>query len=99
MNTGQSKLPPRVWCLVALSLASSNIVLAQTSSSDTVLIVPHTHWEGAVFKTREEYLEVGLPNILKAIYLLKKYPNYRRPGPDVLRSSFHSALSLRGCGI
>src|SRR5207245_9825179 len=25
-------------------------------------IVPHTHWEGAVFKTREEYLDVGLPN-------------------------------------
>jgi alpha-mannosidase len=51
---------------------------AQTSSKqDTVLIVPHTHWEGAVFKTREEYLEEGLPNILKALYLLKKYPNYR----------------------
>jgi len=42
-----------------------------------VYIVPHTHWEGAVFKTREEYLEIGLPHILKALYLLKKYPEYR----------------------
>jgi len=30
-----------------------------------------------VFKTREEYLEIGLPNILKALYLLNKYPDYR----------------------
>ncbi len=43
----------------------------------TLWIVPHTHWEGAVFKTREEYLEVGLPNILKALYLLRTYPEYR----------------------
>ena len=97
MNTGQSKLPPRVWCLVALSLASSNIVLAQTSSSDTVLIIPHTHWEGAVFKTREEYLEVGLPNILKALYLLKKYPNYRFVLDQMCYvRPFLRALSLRG---
>src|SRR5258707_10752758 len=44
---------------------------------DVVLVIPHTHWEGAVFKTREEYLEIGLPHIVKALYLLKKYPNYR----------------------
>ena len=44
---------------------------------ELVLVVPHTHWEGAVFKTREEYLEIGLPNIEKALYLLKKYPDYR----------------------
>jgi len=49
----------------------------QAPSRDQVLIIPHTHWEGAVFKTREEYLEEGLPNILKALYLLKKYPDYR----------------------
>lgn len=42
-----------------------------------VFVIPHTHWEGAVFKTREEYLEIGLPHIVKALYLLKKYPNYR----------------------
>jgi alpha-mannosidase len=46
-------------------------------SRDVVLVIPHTHWEGAVFKTREEYLDIGLPNIVKALYLLKKYPDYR----------------------
>ena len=40
-------------------------------------IIPHTHWEGAVFKTREEYLDIGLPNILKALNLLSAYPDYR----------------------
>jgi len=50
---------------------------ARAASPDTVYVVPHTHWEGAVFKTREEYLEMGLPNIVKALYLLKKYPEYR----------------------
>ncbi|MBV9938722.1 MAG: hypothetical protein JO150_09480, partial [Acidobacteriaceae bacterium] len=50
---------------------------AQLPSKEVVLIIPHTHWEGAVFKTREEYLKEGLPNILKALYLLKKYPEYR----------------------
>jgi len=43
----------------------------------TLWIIPHTHWEGAVFKTREEYLEIGLPHILTALSLLRKYPNYR----------------------
>src|SRR3989441_464380 len=39
--------------------------------------IPHTHWEGAVFKTREGYLEMGLPHILKALQLLKQYPDYK----------------------
>src|SRR6266446_7690035 len=43
----------------------------------TLYYIPHTHWEGAVFKTREEYLEMGLPNILKALHLLKMYPEYK----------------------
>jgi alpha-mannosidase len=43
----------------------------------TFWLIPHTHWEGAVFKTREEYLEMGLPNILTALRLLKEHPNYR----------------------
>src|SRR3954471_15087227 len=43
----------------------------------TFWIIPHTHWEGAVFKTREEYLEMGLPNILKAVKLLKEQPEFR----------------------
>jgi alpha-mannosidase len=43
----------------------------------TFWLIPHTHWEGAVFKTREEYLEMGLPHILTAIRLLKEHPEYR----------------------
>src|SRR5271167_4939532 len=43
----------------------------------TFWIIPHTHWEGAVFKTREEYLEMGLPHILQALRLLKAQPSYR----------------------
>jgi len=50
---------------------------ADTAQLPTFWIIPHTHWEGAVFKTREQYLEMGLPHILKALYLLKKQPNYR----------------------
>src|SRR5689334_17864675 len=67
--------------LPLLALVVSNDVpnapAAPPPAQDVVLVVPHTHWEGAVFKTREEYLEIGLPNILKALYLLKKYPDYR----------------------
>src|SRR5438309_6691460 len=46
-------------------------------AEDTFWVIPHTHWEGAVFKTREEYLEMGLPNILKALHLLRTQPSYR----------------------
>ncbi len=49
---------------------------AETSPA-VFYFIAHTHWEGAVFKTREEYLEMGLPNILRALELLKKYPDYR----------------------
>src|ERR1043166_3277515 len=48
-----------------------------TSEKPTLYYIPHTHWEGAVFKTREEYLEMGLPHILKALYLLDKYPEFK----------------------
>ncbi len=55
------------------------LTCAQSSqpSPDTALVIPHTHWEGAVFKTREEYLEIGLPHILKALTMLTIYPEYR----------------------
>jgi alpha-mannosidase len=43
----------------------------------TLWIIPHTHWEGAVFKTREEYLEIGLPHILTALSLLRTHPEFR----------------------
>ncbi len=39
--------------------------------------IGHTHWEGAVFKTRAAYLDVGLPNILRALHLLQADPRYR----------------------
>ena len=42
----------------------------------TLWIIPHTHWEGAVFQTREGYLKMGLPHILKALDLLRRYPDY-----------------------
>ena len=44
---------------------------------DTFYFIPHTHWEGAVFQTRAEYLELGLPNILRALRLLAAHPGYR----------------------
>ena len=46
-------------------------------SLDTFFFIPHTHWEGAVFKTREQYLEMGLPHILLALRLLETCPEYR----------------------
>src|SRR6266581_4157154 len=52
-------------------------VAAQTQPNSqakpSLWIVPQTHWEGAVFKTREEYLEIGLPHILTVLSLLRKY--------------------------
>lgn len=48
-----------------------------SSPKPTLWVIPHTHWEGAVFKTREEYLQIGLPNILKALYLLGTHPEDR----------------------
>jgi len=50
---------------------------AAAAEKDTFFLIPHTHWEGAVFKTRGEYLDMGLPNILRAMKLLKAHPNYR----------------------
>jgi alpha-mannosidase len=47
------------------------------AAKDVFFFIPHTHWEGAVFKTRDEYLDMGLPNILRALQLLKAHPNYR----------------------
>jgi alpha-mannosidase len=49
----------------------------QRQALETFWLIPHTHWEGAVFKTREAYLAMGLPNILTALRLLREHPNYR----------------------
>jgi alpha-mannosidase len=62
-------------CLPSLSAAAVDAGAKQ--GSPTFWLIPHTHWEGAVFKTREEYLEIGLPHILTAVRLLKEHPNYR----------------------
>jgi alpha-mannosidase len=86
MNYFHSALPERggrrkrtgmAWGLAALIGLLPHGGAAKAASPDIVYVIPHTHWEGAVFKTREEYLEMGLPNIVKALYLLKKYPEYR----------------------
>jgi alpha-mannosidase len=50
---------------------------AKDTAKPVLWILPHTHWEGAVFKSREDYLEMGLPHILTALRLLKQYPAYR----------------------
>jgi alpha-mannosidase len=49
----------------------------KTPVQQTLWVIPHTHWEGAVFKTREEYLDIGLPHILTALSLLRAHPEYR----------------------
>jgi len=69
-------------CLIAacctLSLATSSFADEPSAAKkETFWDIQHTHWEGAVFKTREEYLEMGLPNILKAMRLLREQPGYR----------------------
>ncbi len=65
--------------LIALPFPSPPALADEPSSTKkgTFWVIPHTHWEGAVFKTREEYLEMGLQNIVKAMRLLKEQPEYR----------------------
>ncbi len=53
------------------------MAIDQRHDKDTFFFIPHTHWEGAVFKTREAYLDMGLPNISRALALLKQHPTYR----------------------
>jgi alpha-mannosidase len=80
----------RLWLLVVASglLSATHDGAAQAhdpsgkqitppTSEQVLYYIPHTHWEGAVFKTREEYLEMGLPHILQALALLKRYPDYK----------------------
>ncbi|MCL2813376.1 MAG: hypothetical protein FWD23_02120 [Oscillospiraceae bacterium] len=42
-----------------------------------VYFVPHTHFDAEVFLTREEYLSWGFSNILDALKLLEKEPEYK----------------------
>src|SRR5258706_11276197 len=66
-----------LFALMHLLPASSGAESSTVNTNETFWLIPHTHWEGAVLQTREEYLEMGLPNILTAVPLLKEYPNYR----------------------
>lgn len=63
--------------LTLLSCHAASAADSPPATKPTFWVIPHTHWEGAVFKTREQYLEMGLPNILKALRLLKTQPDYR----------------------
>jgi alpha-mannosidase len=64
--------------LACSSAARSDEPAVKTpASKDVFFVIPHTHWEGAVFLTREEYLNAGLQNIIRALRLLKAYPAYR----------------------
>ncbi len=72
------KLNPRlVMILAAASLVAHTEEPSKPMNQETLWVIPHTHWEGAVFKTREEYLQMGLQNILKALHLLQTQPSYR----------------------
>jgi alpha-mannosidase len=51
--------------------------MPEDPNEPTFYLIPHTHWEGAVFQTRDAYLDLGLPNILRALALLEAYPDYR----------------------
>ncbi|HXE53339.1 MAG TPA: glycoside hydrolase family 38 C-terminal domain-containing protein, partial [Tepidisphaeraceae bacterium] len=62
--------------IVCSSTAHAGDAPDANTKRDTFWIIPHTHWEGAVFMTREEYLDVGLPHIVEALRLLKEHPNY-----------------------
>ncbi len=44
---------------------------------DRLYVIPHTHYDAAVFKTRAEYLDMGLPHILYALQCLQDDPRYR----------------------
>ena len=81
--TGFRRFPVVLFFLATLLLPPS-VLGAEPSAeppasgkTQTLWFIPHTHWEGAVFKTREEYLDIGLPNILRALKLLKDHPDYR----------------------
>src|SRR6202453_2307067 len=65
--------------LFAILRAGIAVATPPQNSPDqkTLWIIPHSHWEGAVFKTREEYLEMGLINISTALHLLAEHPEYR----------------------
>lgn len=77
---------PKAWpwltiCFAVILMFSTVTRISAQAKADvskqTLYYIPHTHWEGAVFKTREEYLQMGLPNLLQALRLLKEFPEYK----------------------
>src|SRR6266446_1663633 len=75
----RSRMSIVTFLVIALLLQRGSLS-AQTqphTSKQTLYYIPHTHWEGAVFFTREEYLNMGLSHILTALNLMKKYPEYK----------------------
>ncbi len=63
--------------VVVCGSATATAQPGDPASKPALYYIPHTHWEGAVFKTRDEYLEMGLPHILQALSLLKRYPEFK----------------------
>ena len=59
------------------SAADQQVATQPAGKAQTFWYIPHTHWEGAVFKTREEYLQMGLPNILLVMEMLERHPDYK----------------------
>ncbi|MFV1963962.1 MAG: glycoside hydrolase family 38 C-terminal domain-containing protein, partial [Pirellulaceae bacterium] len=66
-----------LWLPPAVLGAEPSDQASASEKTKTLWFIPHTHWEGAVFKTRDEYLDIGLPIILKVLKLLKEHPDYR----------------------
>src|SRR5689334_3912090 len=59
------------------SAAADPDAAPNSGQKQTLYYIPHTHWEGAVFKTREQYLQMGIPRILQVLRMLKEYPDYK----------------------
>src|SRR5437867_10776731 len=65
--------------LLVSALALPSIMggaFAQAQPKQTLYYIPHTHWEGAVFFTRDEYLDMALHHLLTMLSLMKKFPEY-----------------------
>ena len=82
MKTFSCNLASFPLCLVVVAVLCGRTAIAagpagEAPVPDVLFLIPHTHWEGGFFETREGYLKIGLPNILRALKLLKEHPNYR----------------------
>ena len=83
------KVPKCGWQVIILAVLLSTIVGStgsfgaqpsglppESGKKQTLYYIPHTHWEGAVFKTREDYLTMGMPRVLQVLRLMKEFPEY-----------------------